>query len=109
MVEITMQELIDTSGYMDELYDKDISYSIRNYPKKYKGFRIEYAIGNFGKAYYTAVNTKNNQHVHNVSEKAIYRICDCAYDLIHKNCLTRRYEHFVRNKAMRLLGLFIRS
>lgn len=108
LTNITMQELIENYGYMDELYKKDKNYSINKYPKIYKGFKIEYAIGRFNKSYYTAVNIKNNQHSHDVSEKLIYKICDCAYELLHKNSTSNMYEPMIRNKAMRLIGFYIK-
>ncbi len=108
---MTMQELIKENGYMDNVFDKGITYysNVNKYPKKYKGFLIERAIGRFNKVYYTAVNIKNKQHCHDVSEKLIHTICNCAYELNKYHSILNKYDSMVRNKAMRLVGFYIKS
>lgn len=80
-------------------------YNNTQYPKKYKGFLIERAIGQFNTYYYTAENNKKRIHSHDSNEKSIYKICDCATELLHNKPVSYKYGLTIRNKAMTLIGL----
>lgn len=84
----------------------------------YKGFIIYHNKkgDKFDCPYLSIVNQRINKsdghkvHVHiQASEKTAKLIIDCGLDIIHKGFTCRTRDRVIKNKAMRLIGLDIRS
>jgi hypothetical protein len=96
----------------DNIGLKEIKYATYYY----KGFLIykNYRGSKYGSEYFTIVNEKkcdkegHYYHVHCNSKEMAALIIDCYFS-IKNNRSTYRYSRFVKNKALRLLGIYIKS
>lgn len=96
--------------------DNDISKGINYVIYKYKGFLIykNYEGSIYGSKYYTVVNIRqfdaegNNFHVHCNSKEIATDIINCFIQLKF-NGYAPKFSKYVKNKACRLMGIYIKS